>query len=270
MSAPCGAIATCTGVTCYAWPLIENRYQQNMTTLTPLCLLDLLESRRYAVEYQPIMALKTREIMAFEALARFKSAEGHAIPPQAVFSALHHSPLSLYQTEYHMKRLQLAEAPKDYRLFLNLDPDACAFEGHQAQADFSSWMDCLRSRPDIVVEIIENSNVSDAHISRRLAEACHANQIELALDDIGAPDSLVALSLLLSVDYLKFDRSWLAQRNDPPSMTLLTGLIRCARDLGKHTVLEGIETEADLDFAHTLGVNYVQGFLFKPLFRYSH
>ena len=229
-------------------------------------LLDLLQHRRYAVEYQPLVCVKTQEIWAYEALARFLTHEGRLLPPQAVFSALHHSPLSLYQVEADMKYLQLKESPLAYPLFINLDPDACVV-GEEVHAEhFNQWLCRLTTRPQVVVEIIENSSVSDARISQQLAQACHAQGVKIALDDIGAPDSLLSLPILLTVDYLKLDRSWLMQKNQTAALSLLKALIGFAHELGKASILEGVETEQDLAFARSLGVNYVQGFLYRHLF----
>ena len=47
---------------------------------------------------------------------------------------------------------------------------------------------------------------------------------------------------------------------------LVTSLIDYAKKSNKQVILEGIETEEDLDFAKKLGVDYVQGFLYRPQF----
>lgn len=234
--------------------------------LNPSQLLDLLHHRRYAVEYQPLICVAHQEVWAYEALARFLTANGTLLPPQAVFSALHNSPLSLYQAEAEMKELQLTESPSAYPLFVNLDPDACVIDVQHSSQQFSDWLTRLTIRPNVVVEIIENSSVSDARISQQLAQACHAQGVQIALDDIGAPDSLLSLPILLSVDYLKLDRSWLLQREKPAALSLLKALIQFAREIGKASILEGIETEQDLAFARFLGVDYVQGFLYRQHF----
>ena len=64
------------------------------------CLIDLLENKRFGVEYQPIISCKSQEVFAYESLARFYTADNKSIRPDLVYESLHSSPLSLFQIEY--------------------------------------------------------------------------------------------------------------------------------------------------------------------------
>jgi EAL domain-containing protein (putative c-di-GMP-specific phosphodiesterase class I) len=228
-------------------------------------LIDLIEERRFGVEYQPLVSLADETIMGYEALARFYHGDGTTLAPQQVFDSLHASPLTLYKVEYEMKRLQLVHAPTEgLRLFVNLDPDA--FEsGLNGQTN--PLVTLLAAYPKVVVEIIENSTISDAEISETMASAFADSGVELALDDIGATQSMLSLEILLAVDFLKFDRSWLQHLGNPVRCALLRHLVAFARECGKSTILEGVESEAHHAFAQSIGFDYVQGFLYLPLFR---
>jgi EAL domain-containing protein (putative c-di-GMP-specific phosphodiesterase class I) len=46
---------------------------------------------------------------------------------------------------------------------------------------------------------------------------------------------------------------------------MIQALARLARETGGRTVLEGVETAADLALARDLGVDLVQGWFFKEL-----
>ncbi len=97
---------------------------KNKTLLKPECLIDLIEHKRFGVEYQPIVCCKSQEIFAYESLARFFSKSNQAIRPDLVYESLHSSPLSLFQVEYQQKKLQLSFAVNNYNLFVNLDQDS--------------------------------------------------------------------------------------------------------------------------------------------------
>lgn len=234
------------------------------TRLAPMALIELLEAQRYGVEYQPLMAASTNEIAGYEALARFFTAAGEPLPPQRVFDALHASPLTLFQVEYAMKHLQIEHAPVAERLLLNVDPDA--FAAVDDGGDNHPLVELVAACPQAVVEIIENSTLNDAQMSARLATALGARGVPLALDDIGAPGSMLALPVLLSVDYLKFDRSWLDALAHSVHRAALRHLVAFARETGKRTVLEGVENEGQRRLATELGVDYVQGYLFRSAF----
>jgi EAL domain-containing protein (putative c-di-GMP-specific phosphodiesterase class I) len=227
-------------------------------------LLDLMRSQRYGVEYQPIIDLKSGDIVAFEALARFFAADGQPLAPKPIFDALHASLLSLYHVEYDMKRLQLAHAPDSSQLFVNLDPDTYGLTAGEAE---DPLLDLMSRHDNLVVEIIENSSVSDAVLSQQLAEAFSMRGIRLALDDIGAPNSMISLDVMLAVDWFKFDRSWLARARDPRNRAALAHLVGFAHECGCKVILEGVERPEDLETARAMGVDCVQGYHYRKLFK---
>ncbi|WP_293933140.1 EAL domain-containing protein [Iodobacter sp.] len=234
-----------------------------MPKLSPILLLDVIQQQRFGVEYQPLIHTHNLETIAHEALARFYRADEQLLRTDHLFNELHHSPLTLFQVEYCMKQLQLENAPAG-ELFLNLDPDAYAVA--DIAGEENPLLSLIHCRSDIVLEIIENSDISDARQSANMAKAFHEKNIQLALDDIGSPHSMLSLPILITVDCLKFDRSWFNELYLPNHRMALESLIRYAKDTGKRTVLEGIETPEQLEIARQLNVDMVQGFLFKQRF----
>lgn len=234
----------------------NNRHRMNVSATTP-------GWTRLGVEYQPLLDPIRLDTVGHEALSRFQGADGAPIPPQSIFQALHDEPAALIQLELDAKRLQLAQAPPDGLLFVNVDPDAF---GLQQAASRHPMLELLGQRSDVVVEIIENASVQEAALGLAMAALLATRGIATALDDIGALHALVSLELLLRVDYLKLDRSWLRRRGDANAMRMLRMLVGFARERGARTVLEGIENAEDLAFARSLGVDLVQGFLFRERF----
>src|SRR3990172_4766729 len=62
-------------------------------------LLEVLESGRFGVQYEPIVDIATGETIAYEALARFHGADGRTFSPAKVFAWLHGAPSLLVETE---------------------------------------------------------------------------------------------------------------------------------------------------------------------------
>jgi len=54
--------------------------------LFPSFLVELIENKRYGVEYQPIIDIKSQEIYGFECLARFFDAANKSFSPDLVYS----------------------------------------------------------------------------------------------------------------------------------------------------------------------------------------
>lgn len=231
-------------------------------------IYDLIYSECFGVEYQPIVQLNNLETFAFEALARFgDDFQNIHMLPDRVFHTLHDNPLLLFQVEYKLKHMQIDNGPAGYPVFVNLDPDAFAVFNNDGQNH--PLVDLLSNTDrEVIIEIIENSNISNARVSESMACSFHNKNIKLALDDIGAEHSLVPLSVLMAVDYMKLDRSWLQRHGCERDRLMLNSLVQYARSSGKKTVLEGVEDEAQLELAREIGVDYVQGFYFKDRFQH--
>lgn len=234
-----------------------------MYDISPAILLDFLGGIGIGVEYQPIVSTTDRRVLGHEALARFRVNGGGRLPPDRVFRALHDSPLSLFQMEYRIKQLQLQHAPDSENLFLNIDQDA--FEVFLNEP-VHPMVALLEHRAGTVVEIIENSSVSDAQVSIAMQQAFGGAGLPLALDDVGAQDSLVSFDLLAGVEYVKLARDWLCRLTGPDADALFAALISFARASGKTVILEGVENEQQFARARDLGVDAVQGFLFRDDF----
>lgn len=226
-------------------------------------LRELFSRREHGVEYQPIVSIEDGSILAYEALARFIDRHGRPLRPDLVFEAFHTSPLSLFELELRVKECQIAQAPQGAKLFLNIDLDAFAANGDGAE---NPLLDLFVGRDDLVVEIIENCSVSDARISLDMLQCFRQRDLRLALDDIGASETLVSFDVLAGVDYLKLARDWLGRRNDPVFSALLRAICGFARDTGKAVIFEGIETAEHLAWARASGADFVQGFLYRDLF----
>ncbi|MDQ7041960.1 MAG: EAL domain-containing protein, partial [Sulfurimonas sp.] len=55
-------------------------------------------------------------------------------------------------------------------------------------------------------------------------------------------------------------------RKNPAYIELLKGVVNFAKLNNQYTILEGVETQADLKVAQDLGIDCVQGYLFKEEF----
>ena len=219
--------------------------------------------RRFGVEYQPIVDLASGATVAHEALSRFYGGPDRAYPPAPLFARLHDEPSMLLHVELETKRFQIERAPAG-PLFVNVDPDSYhAGAGGPGHA----LLDTLgRCTVPLVVESIEILGARDGGRSSDMIRALRARGLGVALDDIGAPGALLSLDALAEVDVLKLDRSWLRRARDPRQRAVLDALAGLARRLGARTVLEGVETAEHLAFARELGVDAVQGFLFRDRF----
>lgn len=229
-------------------------------------LFEVIEAQRFGVEYQPIITLDRLETIGFEALSRFYDNSGNSVRPDLIYAALHTSPITLFQVEFAQKQLQLEYANRDALLFVNLDQDA--FYASQCETLNNPFISAIRQYGNdrVVVELIENSELNDALMSLSMIEAFAAMDVPTALDDMCNPQSLMSVPVMQLVEWIKLDKYVLRVRHDERMMMFVSKMIEFAHLSGKKVILEGVETQEDLAFARLIGVDYVQGFLFRERF----
>jgi len=91
--------------------------------------------------------------------------------------------------------------------------------------------------------------------------------VGLSVDDFGTGYSSLAWLASLPIQTLKIDRSFVTDFATRPEVPpLMRGSLSLAQDLNLKTVIEGVETYAELDFIRDCGGDVVQGWVFsRPL-----
>lgn len=241
-----------------------------MSSLPPLNLFleqisfkevdEILLDRSFWTEYEPIIDLKNGEIFGYEALARFVY-RGINIPPAPIFELIHHSKEFFFRLEKELKLMQIAHRPSEGFLFVNIDP-------HNFDADdkIDFWDDLFSKEEQICIEVTENSeNLEASMLSSCLSKLKNTGAF-IAQDDIGNNKKPFCFELTIDAHILKFDRSWFHKiKVCSHYMEILKGFIAFAKLQNKKTIMEGIETEEELALAKKMGVDFVQGYLFKYL-----
>ena len=85
----------------------------------------------------------------------------------------------------------------------------------------------------------------------------------VALDDLGSGYGSLNLLSQLKPDFVKLDMKLIRDVDrDPYKAEITRKLLEMARGLGVATIVEGIETQGEWEWAHENGADYAQGYLF--------
>tara|TARA_R110001583_G_scaffold1612_1_gene12680 strand:+ start:37764 stop:38285 length:522 start_codon:yes stop_codon:yes gene_type:complete len=169
--------------------------------------------------------------------------------------------------EYEHKKIQLSYAPNNIDIFVNLDQDSYSAAGSLDHNNPFVKLFKNYQKANVIVELIENSELSDAVMSLSMIDNLSKNNISTAIDDLFNPQSMLSTSVIQMVDYVKLDKYVIKNRDNKGFMSLVNALIGYAHETGKKIILEGVETQDELLFAKQIGADYVQGFLYKKLFK---
>jgi diguanylate cyclase (GGDEF)-like protein len=119
----------------------------------------------------------------------------------------------------------------------------------------------------LVLEITEGILMNEQQVTQALLRKISATGIRFSLDDFGTGYSCLAYLKTYPISVLKVDRSFLQDvETDEVSRAIVQAIISLARALKLHTVVEGVETEAQAKVLKTMGADYLQGYLFgRPM-----
>ncbi len=93
-----------------------------------------------------------------------------------------------------------------------------------------------------------------------------AQNIKTALDDFGTGFSSLSYLKILPIDYLKIDRSFVNEITTTGDARLLLAILAIAKSLNLFSIVEGVETQQQVDFLRTTSCDIIQGYyICKPL-----
>jgi diguanylate cyclase (GGDEF)-like protein/PAS domain S-box-containing protein len=114
------------------------------------------------------------------------------------------------------------------------------------------------------LEITETAAMSDAPATVSALEELKALGVRMVIDDFGTGYSSLSYLGRFPVDYVKIDRSFIADlEKDPGAVTLVTGMIDLAHALGIRVIAEGVERSTQLERLEAMGCDLAQGYYFS-------
>ena len=120
----------------------------------------------------------------------------------------------------------------------------------------------------IEIEVTESLDEFSIGVLKNFVDALHELGYKVSIDDFGSASSSLSLLREISFDTLKIDKGFVdhVRTKEDKEFTILTHIVRLARELNMRIVAEGVEKEEQLVILGNLGVGRIQGFYFdKPL-----
>lgn len=209
------------------------------------------QGRGLSMAFQPIVDLRTRVVVGFEALARFPTPPA----PQQWFAEAVALELGI--------QLELAAIRRALEAIPRLPDGTYLSVNASHHAAMSPEVSSILAphAAVIVVEITEHEPVDD--YPRLAADLTGLRRlgVRIAIDDTGAGFASLQHILQLAPDIVKLDISLTRGiDHDRARRALAASLITFADETGMEIVAEGIETRAELEALLELGVPFGQGF----------
>jgi len=229
-------------------------------------LAEALKDGKIELAFQPIVSAATREIVAFEALARWNHARFGEVSP-SVFIPIAESTGLIMDLGRHVLTAACQEAmnwPEHIGVSVNVSP----LQFKNREMLFTDiWLALSASglaAKRLDLEVTESVLIEDAEGMLRLIDALRNMEISVSLDDFGTGYSSLAYVQNYRFDRIKLDRAFAREiETDRTSRATISALANIAAATGSTLLLEGVESEPQARIACAHGVTEMQGFLFS-------
>jgi len=233
--------------------------------------LHLIDNNLFSYSFQPIVDVRTGEVVAYEALMR--TDKGIAMRPLEILSYATQlkrlddvERLTMRNTLDAISRNQ--EALHSRKLFVNSIPAHMLSDSDwkELELQYGELMEKM------VIELTEQSEPSPEMLEI-VHERLGRNNMQLAIDDYGTGYSNTSNLVKYKPDVVKIDRALIEDINLKPKMQrLVGGLIGFMHENGYLALAEGVETYEEVKTMIQLGADLLQGFYVsrpKPVMIYE-
>jgi c-di-GMP phosphodiesterase Gmr len=228
---------------------------------------------RFCCAFQPKVDIRSREVVGFETLVRWRDDEGEIHPPSSFIDLA--IELGLIDT---ITRFVLVEALRSIEMLDREFGRETTFSVNVAAKQASdlnfmrSLADILRASafaPRIMLELTEDAFVAKSRFQLQVLPMLREIGVRVSIDDFGTGYSSLSALADITADELKVDRSFISSIHERPrSQSVLRAIESLGQALGMSIVAEGVETFEELTYLQTATrIRQAQGFYFsKPFF----
>ncbi|CDT98963.1 EAL domain-containing protein [Vibrio coralliirubri] len=220
--------------------------------------------------FQPIFQTQSKTLIGYEALVRCANNRGELISPSKLFDStqpqLSRIKTDLVAVTLHVLNYRKYKDTITGKLFININPASISYlHNHQRvwKTMFKAVHNNSISRSEynfenLVIEIVEKASDSNNTFIQQLSTFQQQGCL-LTVDDFGSGKSDLKRVKQVNPDIVKLDKTILRKLRNRPieSCWNLKKKLSLENEL---IVMEGIESESDMQIAKQSGVEFVQGY----------
>jgi len=230
-----------------------------------LDLRKALANEEFELFYQPLVNLKSGRISTCEALLRWNHPVRGTVSPIDIIPVAEDMGLIVDLGRWILRRacMECMKWPEGVSVAVNFSPQQ--FHQRDVLSEVRYALEVSGLPADrLEIEITESSLLRNTQVTHDVLSQLHSLGVRISLDDFGTGYSSLSYLHNFPLQKVKIDRSFLEGIDSDRPLTLLRGVARLSADLGMSVVVEGIETNEQLELISADGtVSEVQGYLFS-------
>ncbi|MDA9547049.1 MULTISPECIES: bifunctional diguanylate cyclase/phosphodiesterase [unclassified Bradyrhizobium] len=230
-----------------------------------LDLRKALANEEFELFFQPLVNLRSGKITTCEALLRWNHPVRGTVSPVDIIPVAEDMGLIVDLGRWILRRacMECMKWPEGVSVAVNFSPQQFHQRDVLNEIRYALEVSGLPAHR-LEIEITESSLLRNTQLTHDILSQLHALGVRISLDDFGTGYSSLSYLHNFPMQKVKIDRSFLEGIDSDRPLTLLRGVARLSADLGMAVVVEGIETNEQLELISADGtVTEGQGYLFS-------
>ena len=229
-----------------------------------------LDKDELSVRYQPLVSMRSGEVLAAEALVRWQHPERGELLPAEFLNLAEQTGLIepignwvLGEACRVGSELQASGSLPYVQIHVNLSERQLR-AGDSLVREVADSLESTGLPPELLtLEVTETVLVQERDPALNTLRGLKDLGVNLAIDDFGTGYSSLAYLRYLPVSMLKVDKSFVADLQDGIDEKILRWMVSLASSLDMAVCAEGVETREQRDALIALGCDTAQGFFYS-------
>jgi diguanylate cyclase (GGDEF)-like protein len=230
-----------------------------------LDLRKALANEEFELFFQPLVNLKSGRITTCEALLRWNHPVRGTVSPVDIIPVAEDMGLIVDLGRWILRKacMECMKWPEGVSVAVNFSPQQFHQRDVLSEVRYALEVSGLPANR-LEIEITESSLLRNTQLTHDVLSQLRTIGVRISLDDFGTGYSSLSYLHNFPLQKVKIDRSFLEGIDTDRPLTLLRGVARLSADLGMSVVVEGIETNEQLELISADGtVTEAQGYLFS-------
>ncbi len=230
-----------------------------------LDLRKALAHEEFELFFQPLVNLKSGKITTCESLLRWNHPVRGTVSPVDIIPVAEDMGLIVDLGRWILRKacMECMKWPDSVSVAVNFSPQQFHQRDVVSEIRYALEVSGLPAHR-LEIEITESSLLRNTQLTHDVLSQLRAIGVRISLDDFGTGYSSLSYLHNFPLQKVKIDRSFLEGIDADRPLTLLRGVARLSADLGMQVVVEGIETNEQLELISADGsVTEAQGYLFS-------
>lgn len=229
-----------------------------------------LKNKEFKIVYQPKVFTQTGKIRGAEALVRWER-DGKIIQPGNFIPLFERNKfivkLDLYIFEQVCKDMQSWKEKYNFEPNISINVSKEHFVNENFIEEYVKISDKYSiKRSQIDLEITESATIDENIDTLKILNSIKEKGYTISIDDFGTGYSSLSMLQNMPIDLIKIDKVFVDKADLNSDRNIINFIMLLAKRLDVKTIVEGVETEEQVEFIRKLECDIIQGYYYsKPL-----